>query len=147
MMRKGEFTLGIDGNMVMDVDKSIEPEGFYIDLKPLEGFAGAMENGITVVLDTALTPELIAEGRARELVHRIQTMRKDAGFNVEDRIVTSFDRSSELATVIGEFDSYIKQETLTELLEPDGAEQGYRWEGAIDGLAIALSVRKTSDGA
>ena len=116
-----------------------------VSVEPMEGFAAAAANGVTVALDTALTPQLIAEGRARELVHRIQTMRKDAGFNVEDRIVTSFDRSSELASVIGEFDAYIRQETLTEQLEPDGAQQGFRWQGAIDGLDIALSVRRATD--
>ncbi len=145
-LRSGDFTVTDDGSVSV-LGHSLESELVAVSVEPMEGFAAAAGNGVTVALDTALTPELIAEGRARELVHRIQTMRKDAGFNVEDRIVTSFDRSSELATVIGEFDSYIKQETLTELLEPDGAEQGYRWEGAIDGLAIALSVRKTSDGA
>jgi isoleucyl-tRNA synthetase len=123
----------------------LEPEVVAITVEPMEGFAAAAGNGVTVALDTALTPQLIAEGRARELVHRIQTMRKDAGFNVEDRIVTSFDRSSELASVISEFEAYIRQETLTEQLESDGAQQGFRWQGAIDGLDIALSVRRATD--
>jgi isoleucyl-tRNA synthetase len=143
-LRAGEFTVMDDGRVSV-MGHVLETEVVSVSVEPMEGFAAAAGNGVTVALDTALTPQLIAEGRARELVHRIQTMRKDAGFNVEDRIVTSFDRASELAAVIGEFDAYIRQETLTEQLEPNGAEQGFRWEGAIDGLDIALSVRRASD--
>jgi isoleucyl-tRNA synthetase len=143
-LRAGEFTVADDGGVSV-LGHLLEPEVVAVTVEPMEGFAAAAGNGVTVALDTALTPQLIAEGRARELVHRIQTMRKDAGFNVEDRIVTSFDHSSELASVIGEFDAYIRQETLTEQLEPDGAQQGFRWQGAIDGLDIALSVRRASD--
>jgi isoleucyl-tRNA synthetase len=143
-LRAGDFSVAEDGRVEV-LGHRLEPEVVAVSVEPMEGFAAAAGNGLTVALDTALTPELIAEGRARELVHRIQTMRKDAGFNVEDRIVTSFDRSSELAPVIGKFDAYIRQETLTELLEPDGAQQGFRWEGAIDGLDIALSVRRVMD--
>jgi isoleucyl-tRNA synthetase len=109
----------------------------------MEGFAAASDGGVTVALDTNLTPELIDEGRARELVHRIQTMRKDAGFQVEDRIVTSYDATSDLASVMSTYDQYIRQETLSVQLEANGASDGHTWSGAIDGVDISLAVRRS----
>ena len=91
--------------------------------------------GTPLVLDTRLTPELLQAGLARELVHRIQTMRKDAGFEVEDRIVTRFDADGELAGVFAAFGEYIKQETLSVALEPNGGGGGHAWSGQIEGRA------------
>ena len=105
------------------------------------GFAAAESDGYTLVLDTRLTPELVQAGLARELVHRIQTMRKDAGFEVEDRIVTRFDADGELATVFDRFGEYIKQETLSVALEPNGdGRDGHGWSGQIEGEPVTIRV-------
>ncbi|MEK7216009.1 MAG: DUF5915 domain-containing protein, partial [Chloroflexota bacterium] len=71
------------------------------------------ERGYVVALDSTVTPELAAEGLARELVHRIQTMRRSAEFDIADQIETWFDGDDELAAVIALHGDYIKQETLS----------------------------------
>jgi isoleucyl-tRNA synthetase len=140
-LRSGEFTVNADGGVTV-LGQTIEPEHVAVSVEAVEGFAAASEGGITVALDTNLDDALIAEGRARELVHRIQTMRKEAGFQVEDRIVTSYDAESALAPVMASFDQYIRQETLSEQLESNGASNGHQWSGAIDGVPITLAVRR-----
>ena len=107
---------------------------------PDPGFAAAEADGYTLVLDTRLTPELLQAGLARELVHRIQTMRKDAGFEVEDRIVTRFDAEGELAGVFARFGEYIKQETLSVALEANGSGGGHDWSGQIEGEPVTIRV-------
>jgi isoleucyl-tRNA synthetase len=81
---------------------------------------------------------------ARELVHRIQTMRKDAGFEVEDRIVTHFDGNSDLAAVFERFAEYIKQETLSISLGANGDGSGHGWTGQIEGEAVTLRVARAT---
>jgi isoleucyl-tRNA synthetase len=83
---------------------------------------------------------LLQAGLARELVHRIQTMRKDAGFEVEDRIVTRFDANGELAAVFERFGDYIRQETLSVSLESGGNGEGYNWSGQIEGEPVTIGV-------
>ena len=85
-VRSGEtFRTVLDGNEV-----ELTEEDLLISVKNREGFVAASDYGITVVLDTRLTPELILEGTARELVSKLQTMRKDAGFEVTDRIRVAY---------------------------------------------------------
>ena len=67
-------------------------------------------------------------------------MRKDAGFDVEDRIVTRFDASGELAAVFATFGAYIRQETLSEILESGGNGDGHDWSGQIDGEPVTIRV-------
>ena len=95
--------------------------------QPLEGLAVASDKFMTVAVDAQLTPELRAEGLAREVVRRVQAMRKDAGFNIEDRITTFYQASGEMAQVLQTWSEYIKAETLsTELLAGEGDEGAYR---------------------
>jgi isoleucyl-tRNA synthetase len=79
---------------------------------------------------------------ARELVHRIQTMRKDAGFEVEDRIVTHYDANAEVAAVFDRFGEYIKQETLSVALDSNGDGSGHGWTGQIEGEQLTLRVAR-----
>ena len=121
----------------------LTPSEVTISTRAKAGFAAAESEGYTLVLDTRLTPALLQAGLARELVHRIQTMRKDAGFEVEDRIVTRFDASGELATVFDHFGEYIKQETLSVALESNGAGDGHAWTGKIEGEPVTIRVAQT----
>jgi isoleucyl-tRNA synthetase len=118
----------------------LAPDEVTVSTRAKSGFAAAESDGYTLVLDTRLTPELVQAGLARELVHRIQTMRKDAGFEVEDRIVTRFDAGGELATVFDTFGEYIKQETLSVALEPNGIRDGHDWSGQIEGEPLTIRV-------
>ena len=89
-------TLNSEGSIILNIGgQSIElvKDDLLIEMTQLEGFVANSDKGITVVMDTNLTPELIEEGFVREIVSKIQTMRKDAGFEVMDRIVVT-DRKS-----------------------------------------------------
>jgi isoleucyl-tRNA synthetase len=84
--------------------------------------AGA-EPGVTAAMDTNVTPELAAEGMAREIVHRLQTMRRNAGFDIADHIVTYYDGDDYVKSVMADFSGYIGQETLSRELVPGVPDQ------------------------
>ena len=93
-----------------------------------------------------LTPELQAEGFAREFVHRIQNMRRSAGFEIEDRIVTYVAGAGEgTSAVLAAHDAYIRQETLSEAVRQEAApEQAYVEDQELDGVHLTLGVVKAS---
>jgi len=142
-LRAGAFTVHADGS-VEAAGESLEANEVQISTQARPGFAAAETGGYTLVLDTTLTPELIAAGRAREVVHRIQTMRKDAGFDVEDRIVIRYAADHDLAAVFQEHADYIKKETLSVALDSNrgDGEDGHAWSGEIDGAAVKLRVAR-----
>ena len=88
----------------------------------LEGWSVETEKGLSVALDTELTEDLIQEGLAREFVNRIQNMRKEADFDVEDRIIIGFNGSEELEEAVTEMKDYIKSETLAEEISSEKLE-------------------------
>jgi len=99
---------------------SLLPEELEVRTEAQEGYAVAEEAGYLAAISTTLDDELIQEGLARELVRRIQTMRKDAGFRIEDRITTYYQAGPTLRGVLETLGQYIKGETLsTELIEGD----------------------------
>src|SRR5699024_5960934 len=80
----------------------------------LEGWSVETENGLSVALDTELSTELVQEGLAREFVNRIQNMRKEADFDIVDRITIGFNGSDLLKEAVESMENYIKSETLAE---------------------------------
>ncbi|MDA1329597.1 MAG: isoleucine--tRNA ligase [Chloroflexi bacterium] len=111
--------------------------------EPVEGLAVSAEKGLTVAVDAEITVALKAEGLARELVRRIQDMRKSADFNIEDRIATYYQTESELGKVFVEWGDYIKAETLSEVLEAGGAPAGaYTEELDIEGQKLTVGVER-----
>ncbi|TBX71063.1 isoleucine--tRNA ligase [Flavobacterium silvisoli] len=119
---KGELTLVISGKSII-----LSLEDVEISSQDIPGWLVANANGITVALDITLTEELKNEGIARELVNRIQNIRKDSGFEVTDKIKVQLQHNPVLAKAIQENENYIKSETLTEdlVLEneiPNGSE-------------------------
>ena len=106
------------------------------------GFTAALEAGYMVAVDGEITAELAEEGLARELVHRIQGLRRAANFEVTDHIQTWYDGPGELAAVMrGNFAPYIREETLSELLQSGPPPEGAQSETAkIDGQEITLGV-------
>ena len=89
-------------------------EGLEISRTGLEGWSVETEDGLSVALDTELTSELVREGLAREFVNRIQNMRKEADFDVVDRIIIGFEGSDKLEEAVESMKDYIKSETLAE---------------------------------
>ena len=91
----------------------LQLEDLMIERGPKDERLIATQSGVTVLLDTKLTPELIHEGFAREVVNRIQTLRKDSGLNVSDRIKVAIEATGELADAVRTSKTYITSETLT----------------------------------
>ncbi len=104
----------------------ITPEDLVVTTEDLPGWKVASDGPLTVALDVTLTPELQAEGIARDLVNRIQNIRKDKGFNVTDRINVRIERHEELEAAVENFREYIKAEVLADSLilasEVDGEQ-------------------------
>ncbi len=92
---------------------TLMPEEVEVRFKPREGYAVAEERGLVVGVDVTLTSELEAEGLARDVVRRIQNARKDAGFDIADRIATTYQAGPKLAAVFAVHADYISQETLS----------------------------------
>ncbi|HVQ26036.1 MAG TPA: DUF5915 domain-containing protein, partial [Planctomycetota bacterium] len=115
-----------DGRIVIQVggeEVALEPHEVEVRLIEKPGLATAGDRELLVVLDTALTPELIGEGRAREVVNRIQTARKDAALDYADRIRVRYAAAPELAAAIAAHRDWIAGETLAAEMTPaDGAD-------------------------
>lgn len=107
----GEMTLSIHGQ-----DHVIRPEDVIVSTEDLPGWKTATEDRLTVALDVQLTPELIAEGTARDLVNRIQNLRKESGLNVTDRIRVEILNKPGVKEAVARFEPYIRQETLADSL-------------------------------
>ncbi len=128
-------------------DETIEllPAEILVQTQPGAGLVVAADKVITVALETAITPELRLEGLAREVVRRIQDMRKKADFNIEDRITTYYQVEGELAQVFQRWGEYIQNETLTTRLVAGPAAPGAFSEAQpIEGIAAALAVERNS---
>ncbi|MBE0481845.1 MAG: isoleucine--tRNA ligase [Dehalococcoidia bacterium] len=126
---------------VKDLQAVDDPE------KALPDWPSAEEAGLTVMLDTSLTPELIDEGMARELVHRLQFMRKSAGFDIADHIEVFYRGSQHIERVMENFARYIRQETLSENLVPGKPPaEAYVKSHSIDGNQALLGVRRVEAG-
>ncbi|MCK5329273.1 MAG: class I tRNA ligase family protein, partial [Candidatus Latescibacteria bacterium] len=102
-----EIVLTLNGRAV-----TLLPEEVVVETKPKEGLSVSEEDGYVVALNTELTESLEDEGFARELVHKIQNMRKEAGFEVSDRIALSYRATPRLEQAIEAFRDYIRAETL-----------------------------------
>jgi isoleucyl-tRNA synthetase len=123
----------------------MEPDIKVLSFLADEGeFAVASDaSGPTVAIDIEITQELADEGMARELVHRLQTMRKRADFDIADYIVTYYQGGEAMKRVITSFASYIKQETLSRhLIEGVPEKEAYSERHRIDGEEVVLGVRR-----
>ncbi len=99
--------------------------------------------GYAVAVDTRLTPELADEGVARELVHRLQNLRKTAGLEISDRIVAYHGESERIAAVLAGHGEYVRAETLADELVAGDPPEGATSEAAkIEGDEVTLAVRK-----
>ena len=123
---------------------TLAPEEILVEPQPREGWAVAEEKGVIVAIDTVITPELQAEGWARDLVRQIQTLRKEADYDLDQRITAGlFFANPELLDVLAPWREHIMDETLaTRLLtEDDGGAWDQSAETSIDGHTVAVRVR------
>jgi isoleucyl-tRNA synthetase len=107
------------------------------------GLAVASDKGVTVAVDTAITPALLREGYARDLVRAINTMRKDAGLDISDRIDLTYVAGGEVAAAFAEFADYIRQETLALSMETGtAADATFSTAVEVGGDEVMLALRK-----
>jgi len=138
-LRKGEaFTFTIDGTEI-----SLNENDVLVEVVERSGFVTetSENSNMAVVLDTNLTPELIEEGFVREIVSKVQTMRKEAGFEVMDRISLGFKGNDKIAAVIDKNKDSVCADVLANKLTP-GETSGYEKQWDINGEAVTLSVEK-----
>ena len=122
-------------------DVQIAKDDLLIDEHQKEGYAVVTDRGYTVVLATTLTPELIEEGNVREIVSKIQTMRKEAGFEVMDHIVIYCDGSDKVAEILTRNKDSISEDTLADDIVT-GKTDGFTKEQDINGENVTLGVKK-----
>ncbi|MAQ55002.1 MAG: isoleucine--tRNA ligase, partial [Chloroflexi bacterium] len=110
----------------------------------VENYSVSLDGGYMVAVDSDISPELAEEGLAREVVHRIQGMRRSANFDVTDRIVTYYQGPSEFADVMqGAFADYIRDETLsTQLVDGSPDKEAAAESTKIEGMEITLAVHQ-----
>ena len=109
----------------------------------LDHYSIALEGGYMVALDVTVTPELAEEGLARELAHRIQNLRRTAGFQLTDRIVTFYQGPQAVDQVMRRHSEYISQETLTDRLVAGMPEEGAKAETQkVEGMQVTLGVKR-----
>ena len=134
--REGEISIIIQEKSIILTLQEVE-----ISSQDIEGWLVANSNGITVALDISISEELHQEGIARELVNRIQNIRKDSGFEVTDKIKVQIQRNGDLETAILNNEAYIKSETLTDLLVfVDELESGVAIE--FDEITTRIAINK-----
>jgi isoleucyl-tRNA synthetase len=145
MARRFQAGLGVtvelsDGGPAVE----LRPEEVEVRIHGREGYAIAEEKGLIVAVDATLTPELVREGLARDWVRRIQTMRKEADYQLDDRIITYYQVDDQLEAVVDEWGDYIQAETLSlEMLPgplPGDVDRQESLE--LEGHQLLLGIKK-----
>jgi isoleucyl-tRNA synthetase len=129
----GSETIDVNGTEII-----LTNENLLVTMQGLEGYAFAGEGELGVVLDTTITPELQEEGHVREIISKIQNMRKDKGFEVADRIKLYVSNNNMLLDVIKKFEETIRKETLTSEVIYNG--QSEYSEAVINGETLSMNV-------
>ena len=144
-----------DGMLVVSTVRGGKPYEFRVDEMPVtlmeediliepaqrEGFVAETSGDFAVIIDTALTPELIEEGNVRELISKIQTMRKEAGFEVTDKIELYVKDNEKITVIVQNNEDQIEKEVLA-LGVQYGSAEGYEKEWNINGEKVVLGVKK-----
>ena len=121
-------------------DKSGDPSNSVV---MVDQYSVCLDAGYMAAVDSTITPELADEGLARELAHRIQGLRREAKFELTDRIVTYYQGPEQVAQVMQNHADYISQETLSDRLVPGAPEDGERPEAQkVEGMEVTLEVRR-----
>jgi len=133
----GRYSINVLGN-----DLELLPEDLVIHIVPREGYVFANQKDLFVALDTTLSPDLISEGLARELVNKIQYTRKELGLEIMDNIDLRYHASDEISTAIADHEAYITTETLCRnVTRIDSPEPGMQ-SVEVNGHEVHLGISK-----
>jgi isoleucyl-tRNA synthetase len=135
MRKEGFFKVNVSGEEVALTSDDVE-----VTMKGRDGYAFQTNGHISVVLDTTLTQELINEGYVREIISKIQNMRKDSGFEVSDRIAFYYFGNNILDVIIRKDMDYIKSETLSDIVSMENVEGVKYTEWNINGQKLNMAV-------
>ena len=138
LKEKGALTFDVNGTEV-----SLAEEDLLIDIAQTEGYVTEADGAVTVVIDTNLTEELLEEGFVREIVSKIQTMRKEAGFEVMDKITVYAEGSNKATGLMNANADSIKSDVMADALVT-GSVDGYSKEWNINGEKVTLGVKKNA---
>ncbi len=133
---QGALSFEFDGNYV-----ELTKEDLLIDMTQKQGFVSERDHAVIVVLDTRMTSELIEEGFIREIISKVQTMRKEADFEVTDHIMLYVQQNEAISSILKANETYIKNEVLAESISYEQSG-GYQKEWKINGEKVVLGVRK-----
>ena len=133
-----ELKLDINGQEIVLLESDL-----LIDMAQMEGYVSESDNDITVVLDTNLTPELVEEGFVREIISKIQTMRKEADFEVTDKIIVSLEGNQVIEGIFRVHEAEIKSEVLAAEVVYNEIK-GYTKEWKINSESVTFGVEKFS---
>jgi isoleucyl-tRNA synthetase len=128
--------LNVDG-----VDVELTLEDALISTQDIPGWAVTSEGDLTVALDMTITDELMQEGLAREIVNRVQNLRKTGGFEVTDRIELLIEKNEKTDAAVEKFGDYICTETLATINKVDTLE-GVEAEELVEGINVKLKIQK-----
>ena len=147
----GKALLHNEGITVTVGDQSFElaPDEVEVRQEAAEGFIFFEDRGYVAALDVELTDDLISERISREVVRRIQDLRKDADFDIDDHISVKYEATERFAKAIDQHKAYITSETLTDELQQGKPDDGYHsqtfeFDRELDGERITLAVRQIS---
>ncbi len=128
---------------VNGAESTLTPDEVEVQVNPAEGYAVAQDGQILAALSVTLTDDLVAEGLAREFIRRVQTLRRDADYNVEDRIVVTYHASDKLAKAVEQFAGEIKGETLAVELKAAKSPGGDKSDSyEFDGETLTVAVKR-----
>jgi isoleucyl-tRNA synthetase len=136
LKEKGVLSFDADGETIY-----LANEDLLISMEQKEGYAAESDGAFTVVLDTDLSEELIEEGFVFEIISKLQTMRKDSGFEVMDRIEAAFTGNEKLEAVIERNSEAISTKVLADALKTGESFEGAK-EWDINGEKLTISVKK-----
>jgi isoleucyl-tRNA synthetase len=135
--RAGTLTLAVAGNTISVVREDVD-----VVREDIQGWLVESDGGLTVALDTELTDDLLAEGSAREFVNRVQNLRKDAGFEVTDRIAIFYTASPGMQTTLEAMKEYITAETLAAEMTDEFREGEFASTIEINGEEIRVGIER-----
>lgn len=131
----GKLTIEVNG-----VAEELEKEDLLIESAQTDGYEANSDGGVTVVIETTLSKELLDEGMLREIISKVQTMRKDAGFEVMDHIALGISGNDKLKALAEENAEYVKGEVLANSIDGEEKSNAKQWN--INGESVTLSVER-----